>query len=104
LYNISKLLEAGAVVRVHDPEAIENVKAILGDKIEYSAAPYSLLEGADALLIATEWPEYRTPDFEKMGKLMKSKLIFDGRNIYDPASMGELGFTYYSIGRETIKN
>jgi UDPglucose 6-dehydrogenase len=102
LYNINKLLEAGAEVRVHDPEALENVKAIMGDKIKYSAAPYSILEGADALLIATEWPEYRTPDFEKMSKLMKDKIIFDGRNIYDPASMGELGFIYYSIGRETI--
>ncbi len=104
LYNIQKLLEAGATVRVHDPEAMENVKALLGDKIQYATNPYAALEGADALLIATEWPEYRTPDFEKMAQLMNARVIFDGRNLYDPTDISELKFIYYSIGREIVNN
>jgi UDPglucose 6-dehydrogenase len=104
LYNIKELLEAGAVVHVHDPEAIENVRALMGDKIQYHSSPYDAIKDADALLIATEWPEYRTPDFEKMAGLMKTKAIFDGRNIYDIVNMHELGFTYYSIGREIVNS
>lgn len=104
LYNITKLLEGGAVVHVHDPEAMENVRTIMGDKINYHSNPYSALEKADALFIATEWPEYRTPDFERIGSVMKNKVIFDGRNMYEPANMRELKFTYYSIGRETINS
>jgi UDPglucose 6-dehydrogenase len=102
LYNIQELVDLGAVVKVHDPEAMENVKKIFGDKIQYSDHQYDILEGADALLIVTEWPEYRNPDFERMAKVMKSKAIFDGRNLYGLDQMNELGFTYISIGRKAV--
>jgi UDPglucose 6-dehydrogenase len=96
---IDALIEAGASVRVHDPEAMENVKASHGDKIQYSDRPYGALEGADALVIVTEWQEFRTPDFEVIRRLLKDTVIFDGRNIYDEKTMKSLGFTYYGIGR-----
>jgi UDPglucose 6-dehydrogenase len=102
LYNIEELLKAGAKVRAHDPEAMENVKKLLGNKIEFCDNPYDAVSGADALFISTEWPEFRTPDFDKLSGLLKSKVIFDGRNLYDLPQMKELGYTYYSIGRETI--
>jgi UDPglucose 6-dehydrogenase len=102
IYNIQELLNEGAVVHVHDPEAIENIRKIYGDKIEYFENQYTVLNQADALLVATEWPEYRNPDFERMQKTMKQPLIFDGRNLYGLDSIAELGFTYYSIGRKTI--
>lgn len=102
LYNIDLLLEAGAVVKVHDPEGMENVKKIVGSKIQYCETPYEAAEGADAIFIATEWPEFRTPDFEKLASLLKAKVIFDGRNLYDLSVMKELGYAYYSIGREVI--
>jgi UDPglucose 6-dehydrogenase len=102
LYNIEELLAAGAIVNVHDPEAMPNVKRMLGDKINFFDNPYDALDGADALLIATEWPEYRAPDFDRIITGLSSKLIFDGRNLFDLSAMKELGFTYYSIGRETI--
>jgi UDPglucose 6-dehydrogenase len=102
LYNIEELLKQGASVRVHDPEAMENVKKIFGDKIQYSEIQYDVLQNADALLIATEWPEYRNPDFEKMGGILKNKVIFDGRNLYGLEDLSELGFTYYSIGRKIV--
>ena len=103
IYNIQELLNEGAVVHVHDPEAIENIRKIYGDKIEYFENQYAVLNQADALLVATEWPEYRNPDFERMQKTMKQPLIFDGRNLYGLDYIAELGFTYYSIGRKTIK-
>jgi UDPglucose 6-dehydrogenase len=81
---------------------MENVRRIMGDTIGYGTEPYDILEAADALLIATEWPEYRTPDFDKMASLMKRKVIFDGRNLYDLLLIRELGFTYFSIGRKQI--
>ncbi len=102
LENIAELLSAGAIVKAHDPEAMKNVKKILGDKIEYFEDPYDSVQGADAILIATEWPEFRTPAFEKVISLLKNKVIFDGRNLYDLGQMKELGFTYFSIGRQTI--
>lgn len=102
LYNIEELLNAGAIVKAHDPESMENVKRLLGDKIEFTDTPYDAAKGADAIFIATEWPEFRTPDFEKLIAGLKHKVIFDGRNLYDLAQMKELGFTYFSIGRETI--
>jgi UDPglucose 6-dehydrogenase len=102
LYNIEALLSEGVTIRAHDPEAIENVKRIVGDKIGYFDTPYDAAEGADAIFIATEWPEFRTPDFEKLSGLLKSKVIFDGRNLYDLSNMKELGYTYFSIGREVI--
>lgn len=102
LYNIEELLQAGAIVKAHDPESMENVKAILGSKIQYCETPYEAAQGADAIFIATEWPEFRTPDFEKLSSILKNKVIFDGRNLYDVQAMKELGYTYYSIGRKTI--
>src|SRR5260221_451401 len=102
LENINELLKAGAIVKAHDPEAMKNVKKILGDKIEYFEDPYDSIQDADAILIATEWPEFRTPDFERVTSLLKNKVIFDGRNLYDLPQMKELGFTYFSIGRQTI--
>jgi UDPglucose 6-dehydrogenase len=102
LYNIEELLKAGAVIKAHDPESMENVKRLIGDRIQYSDSFYETAEGADAIFIATEWPEFRTPDFERLSSVLKSKVIFDGRNLYDLEHMKELGYTYFSIGRETI--
>lgn len=102
LYNIHALLEEGVMIKAHDPESMENVKRQLGDKIQYCETPYDAAEGADAILIATEWPEFRTPDFEKLSALVKGKVIFDGRNLYDTSFMRDLGYAYYSIGREVI--
>jgi UDPglucose 6-dehydrogenase len=99
LYMIDALLEAGATVSAFDPEAMPNVKALLGDKINFVENQYDALEGADALIIATEWNEFRTPDFLKMVKSLKQKAIFDGRNLFDVNSINELGFHYESIGR-----
>lgn len=104
LYLIDKLLEEGAEVTAFDPEAIENVKKLLGDKIRFTDQMYEALRGADALLIATEWSVFRSPDFEKMAELMNERLIFDGRNLYDVADMQKRGFTYKSIGRKTVGN
>jgi UDPglucose 6-dehydrogenase len=102
LYNINALLKEGAFVSAFDPEAMNNVKNILEDKIIFATDHYDALQDADALLICTEWSLFRTPDFEKMKKLMKAKLIFDGRNLYDLSQMNELGFQYISIGRKTV--
>ena len=96
---IDQLLAAGASVRIHDPEAIPNVREIYGEKVTYCDRPYGALEQADALAIVTEWNEFRTPDFEIMLRLLKNPVIFDGRNLYDPAQMAELGFHYQGIGR-----
>jgi UDPglucose 6-dehydrogenase len=102
LYNIEELLKEGAKIKAHDPESMENVKRLIGDRIQYSESFYEAAEGADAIFIATEWPEFRTPDFDKLTAALKNKVIFDGRNLYDLEQMKELGFTYFSIGRETI--
>lgn len=102
LYNIDALLELGASVSAYDPEAMGHVKQLMGDKISFTKSPYEALDGADALLIVTEWPQFRTPDFERMDSLLKNKVIFDGRNLYELNQMQELGYTYYSIGRQTI--
>ena len=83
LYMIDALVEAGAEVVAYDPEAMANVKALVGDKIEFSETQYDCLNGADALIIATEWNEFRTPDFLKIVTLMKSQVIFDGRNLFE---------------------
>jgi UDPglucose 6-dehydrogenase len=99
---IDFLLKADVKVRVHDPEAMANVRAIYGDKLVYCDRPYGALEGADGLAIVTEWAEFRNPDFEIMRRLLNEKVIFDGRNVYDPRIMSGLGFTYYSIGRRTV--
>ena len=89
-------------MKVHDPEGMENVKKILGNKVQFCETPYEAAQGADAIFIATEWPEFRTPDFEKLSGILKSKVIFDGRNLYDLTIMKEMGYSYYSIGREVI--
>lgn len=102
LYNIDLLLEAGASVKAYDPEAMENVKGVIGDKITYCDDAYDAIEGADALLIATEWPVFRTPDFDQLAAKLKNKVIFDGRNLYSLDNMEEMGFTYYSIGRRVV--
>lgn len=96
---IDALLAAGVKVRAHDPEATDNVKAIYGDKLYYADRPYGALEGADGLVIVTEWPEFRNPDFELIRRLLAGHVIFDGRNIYDERTMTQNGFTYYGIGR-----
>ena len=102
LYNIDALLKEGATVRVHDPEGMKNVEKIMKDKIQYFNTPYEAAENADAIFIATEWPEFRAPDFDRLSSILKEKVIFDGRNLYDLALMKELGYAYYSIGREVI--
>lgn len=99
LYIIEELLKAGAAVTAYDPEAMKNVKALLGNKINYADDPYDALQNADALFIATEWSVFRTPEFDRIKSFLKSPVIFDGRNLYDPARMKESGFTYFSIGR-----
>ena len=99
---ISELIERGASVVAYDPEAIENIKNEIGDKITYAESRYQALENADALLIATEWNEFRTPDFNKMKKLLKNPVVFDGRNLFELYQMEENGFHYESIGRGTV--
>jgi UDPglucose 6-dehydrogenase len=103
LYNIKALKRAGAKVVVFDPEAIPNVRKEVGKKVKYAANQYDALQGADALMIMTEWPEFRTPDFERIGNALNSKVIFDGRNLFELKDMANLGFDYFSIGRDNIK-
>ncbi len=102
LFVIDALLAAGATVTAFDPEAMENVKKHLGDKIAFARDEYEALKGADALIIATEWSLFRTPDFKRVGELLKQKVIFDGRNLYDLDEMKDLGFHYVSVGRQTV--
>jgi UDPglucose 6-dehydrogenase len=96
---IKALLQEGATITAYDPEAMPNVQQELGDNINYAQSQYQALEGADALLIATEWSEFRTPDFERIGQLLSSKVIFDGRNLFEVAKLQQLGYQYISIGR-----
>jgi UDPglucose 6-dehydrogenase len=103
LYMIEALTAAGATVCAFDPEAMKNVKAVVGDKITYADSQYEALKGADALIIATEWNEFRTPEFEKINETLANKVIFDGRNLFDPAVMLEMGYHYESVGRKTVK-
>lgn len=103
LYLIEELLKEGAKIRVFDPEAMSNVKKLFGDKIYFANDEYDSITDADALLIATEWSEFRTPDFDKIKSELKTAIIFDGRNLYDLSQMRKLGFEYYSIGREDVK-
>jgi UDPglucose 6-dehydrogenase len=100
---IDRLLEHGAKLRVHDPVAMDNVRQAYGEKLVYCDRRDDALIGADALAIMTEWKQFVHPDFEEMGKLMRQKVIFDGRNIYNPQRMRESGFTYYSIGRPAVR-
>lgn len=96
---IEGLLAAGARVQAYDPEAIRVAKGIFGSRVTFAAGNYEALNGADCLVVVTEWNEFRRPDFARMRKLMRSPVIFDGRNIYEPQQMKQDGFTYYSIGR-----
>ncbi len=102
LYIIEELLKAGAQVVAFDPEAMPNVKRLLGDTISFSENAYDALNDADALLIATEWSVFRNPDFEVLAQKLKNKIVFDGRNLYDLQKMIDLGFYYNSIGRKLI--
>ena len=97
---IEMLLKHGAKVRAFDPEAVGNARKVFGDRIEYAASVYEAIEGADALLVITEWKEFSRPNFERMLALMKQPVIFDGRNVYDPKRMVEMGFVYYGVGRK----
>jgi UDPglucose 6-dehydrogenase len=104
LYIIEELLAGGATVTAFDPEAMNNVRNLLGDKINFAESQYEALHGADGLIIATEWNEFRTPDFIKIVKSLRNKVIFDGRNLFDVSAIRELGFHYESIGRGTSVN
>ena len=96
---IEKLLDAGAKIKAYDPAAINETKKVLADRIEYCSDPYETVIDADAVALMTEWSEFHLPDFKRMAELMKGKVIFDGRNIYDPAELRRLGFRYFGIGR-----
>ena len=96
---VEGLLAAGATVCAYDPEAIETTKAVFGDRIAYAESVYEAVEGADALVVATEWNEFRSPNWGRVKLALGSPLVFDGRNLYDPAEMDALGFTYTSVGR-----
>jgi UDPglucose 6-dehydrogenase len=100
---IELLLKAGASVTVYDPEAMDNIRNIFDGKIKFAKGTYNALENADALIIVTEWNEFRKPDFSRVKALLKKPVIFDGRNLYDIEKMQDLNFTYYSIGRNIIK-
>lgn len=100
---IKELLKSGATVSAYDPAAMETAKFELGNTIEYSENEYSVLKNADALLIMTEWNEFRNPDFDKIKSALKNPVVFDGRNIFTPSKMKESGFVYYSIGRRSVK-
>ena len=99
---IQALLKLGVEISAYDPEAMKNVKNILDTKIYYGKDEYDILKDADALVIATEWSVFRTPEFDRIASQMKNKIIFDGRNLYDLVQMQELGFTYYSVGRNKV--
>lgn len=100
LYIIDALVKAGATVSVFDPEAMANVKGVIGDIVTYAENQYDALENADALIIATEWSVFRTPDFDRIASTLKKKVVFDGRNLFDVPRMQELGFFYESVGRK----
>ncbi|HYN36525.1 MAG TPA: UDP-glucose/GDP-mannose dehydrogenase family protein, partial [Actinomycetota bacterium] len=96
---IEDLLSAGAEVAVFDPEAMDNARRVLGNRVTFSDSAHEALEGADALVVVTEWNEFRFPDFDRMKQELKEPVVFDGRNVYDPRAMSDLGFVYVSIGR-----
>jgi UDPglucose 6-dehydrogenase len=100
---LERLLAKGCRLQVHDPEAMDNVRALYGDRLIYAAEPYAALAGADALTIMTEWKEFQNPDFDQMRSQMRAPVVFDGRNIYEPEQLAQAGFTYYSIGRATVR-
>ena len=99
LTNVVPIQQKGADQEVVTQFSMKNVEALFGNRLAYCDRPYGALEGADALAIVTEWPDFRNPDFEVMRRLLKAPVIFDGRNVYEPKQMETLGFTYYGIGR-----
>jgi len=99
---LEKLIEAGADLTVYDPEAMDNIRGVIGDKVKYANKSMDALKDAEGLLICTEWAAFRNPNFNKMKSAMASPVIFDGRNLYELSKMEEHGFTYHSIGRKTI--
>jgi UDPglucose 6-dehydrogenase len=100
---VEGLLARGATVAVHDPEALGEARRQFGDRVTYCRVNYECLKGADALLIVTEWNEFRRPDFDRMKALLRRPIIFDGRNLYEPEQMREHGFTYHPIGRAVVR-
>ena len=104
LYIIDELVKDGAEIIAFDPEAMPNIKKAIGDKISYASDPYEAVDNADLLLIATEWSVFRTPDFDELNKRLKHKVIFDGRNLYDPEKMRQMGYYYNSIGRQVVQS
>jgi len=104
LYLIEAILSEGATIAAFDPEAMQNVKQLVGDRISFVENQYEALQDADALVIATEWSEFRTPNFDRISALLKNKVIFDGRNLFDLNKMGDLGYHYVSIGRKVVEN
>jgi len=102
---IQRILERwpGARILAHDPAAMGQAAKVLGERVEFSPRNYDILEGADALVISTEWNEFRSPDFDRMKRLMREPVIFDGRNLYEPEMMREAGFTYYCVGRAPVR-
>ncbi len=99
---VEELLAGGRQVRAHDPEALENARKIFGDRVSYHTTNYEALQGADALLILTEWNEFRHPNFQRIKAELKEPVIFDGRNLYDPDLMKALEIRYYSVGRHPV--
>ncbi|NBP80103.1 UDP-glucose/GDP-mannose dehydrogenase family protein [bacterium] len=99
---IHQMLSGGARVRVHDPEAMGNVQAIFGDALSYAEGPLDAARGADCLAVVTEWGAYRRPDFDALAKTLAGRVIFDGRNLYEPEEMRARGFTYYAIGKQPV--
>jgi UDPglucose 6-dehydrogenase len=102
LYIIEALLQEGATIHAFDPEAMGHVRTQFGDRIRFGTNQYEVLEGADAVVIATEWSVFRTPDFDKMAQAMKQKVVFDGRNVFEREQMQALGFHYVSVGRQPV--
>jgi UDPglucose 6-dehydrogenase len=100
---VEDLLAAGCTVKVHDPEAMDVARGVFGERVSYHARNYDALKGADALLIVTEWNEFRNPDFGRVKKLLKAPVVFDGRNLWEPDDMAEQGFNYFSIGRQPVR-
>lgn len=97
---IEELLGAQAAVRVYDPEAMESTRRVLGERVTYCGSSYDCCRGADALIVVTEWNEFRFPDFDRIKELLKEPVVFDGRNVYDPKRMREMGFEHITVGRQ----
>jgi UDPglucose 6-dehydrogenase len=99
---IDGLLERGARVQAHDPEAMDAARRVLGDRVQFTQTNYDAVHHADALLVVTEWPQYRRPDFQRLKNLLAGPVVFDGRNVFDPEKMADLGFEYWSVGRQAV--